>query len=297
MHKTISVFLFIFLFLPVLVLSQTIVGRSTLYTQSIEVGVYWDEACTNLVETIDWWVLEPGGFTDVVVYVRNEGSEAVTVYLETDNWNPTEAETFLHLTWDYNEQPLDLYEVVQVTLTLSVDSDIHDIYDFSFDVIIGASGTTSTTIESPDCNLDGTKLDGVCYEECGASINCSGVGPSEANTCCFSCYYVDIKADGIVDIYDAILVAIHFGSAEVDDPETPGEDETVNWDEIADIKADGVVDIYDAILIGMGFGTVCEEEEIVEPLGFISNPIFVIIIVLVILISILGVLKLFAKKI
>jgi hypothetical protein len=54
----------------------------------------------------------------------------------------------------------------------------------------------------------------------------------------------DINDDGIVDIYDAILLAVAFGSE-------PSAD---NWNPNADINGDEIVDIYDAIILAIHFG-------------------------------------------
>jgi hypothetical protein len=54
----------------------------------------------------------------------------------------------------------------------------------------------------------------------------------------------DINADGVVDIYDAILMARSFNSA-YGDP---------NWNPSADLNHDGIVDIYDAIILAANFG-------------------------------------------
>jgi hypothetical protein len=54
----------------------------------------------------------------------------------------------------------------------------------------------------------------------------------------------DINGDGVVNIYDAILLASAFGS-------TPRDS---NWNPNADLNNDGVVDIYDVILFSAHFG-------------------------------------------
>jgi PKD repeat protein len=56
--------------------------------------------------------------------------------------------------------------------------------------------------------------------------------------------YGDVNEDGIVDIYDAILLALAFGS-------TPGEPA---WNWRCDFNGDLIVDIYDAIKLGVNFG-------------------------------------------
>jgi parallel beta-helix repeat protein len=54
----------------------------------------------------------------------------------------------------------------------------------------------------------------------------------------------DINDDGIVDIYDAILLGICFNSTP-DDPD---------WNPNADFNGDGLIDIYDAIMLATNFG-------------------------------------------
>ena len=54
----------------------------------------------------------------------------------------------------------------------------------------------------------------------------------------------DINGDGVVDIYDAIILANSFNSK----PGSP------NWNANADINSDGSVDIYDAIILASHFG-------------------------------------------
>jgi hypothetical protein len=66
----------------------------------------------------------------------------------------------------------------------------------------------------------------------------------------FSEFYVsrlvlagDLNGDGIVDIYDAIILGNAYNS-------TPGRP---TWNSNADINGDGIVDIYDAILLANNF--------------------------------------------
>ena len=54
----------------------------------------------------------------------------------------------------------------------------------------------------------------------------------------------DINGDGIVDIYDLILVASAYGS-------TPADP---NWNPDSDINGDFAVDIYDLILVAAQYG-------------------------------------------
>jgi hypothetical protein len=55
----------------------------------------------------------------------------------------------------------------------------------------------------------------------------------------------DINGDGTVDIYDALLLSVAFGSS-------TGQ---ANYNPAADLNNDGVVDIYDAIILAEQFGS------------------------------------------
>lgn len=57
-----------------------------------------------------------------------------------ENWNPPSASTHMSLTWDYGGQVIDVGEVVEVTLSLSVFDTIERIASFSFDIIVIGSG-------------------------------------------------------------------------------------------------------------------------------------------------------------
>ena len=108
--------------------------------KGIGVGVYADSTCTQRVSTVDWGLLEGGTTSNVTVYVRNEGNAPVTISLQTTNWNPSNANEYITLTWDYGGQQIGVNGVVPVILSLSVASNVQGIPTFSFTVIIAATG-------------------------------------------------------------------------------------------------------------------------------------------------------------
>ena len=75
-----------------------------------------------------------------------------------------------------------------------------------------------------------------------------GETETEDNTFTDGVVYVgipgDINGDGIVDIYDALLLAGAYGA-------TSGQP---NWNPNIDINGDGIVDIYDAIILAGNYG-------------------------------------------
>ena len=118
----------------------TLLGQVTLpnlgTVKAMGVGVYWDSGCSNTVTSVNWGTVAPGSTNDVTVYVKNEGNAAETLSSTAENWNPSTASTYMSLTWDYAGQVIDVGEVVQVTLSLSVSEAIEGITSFSFDIVI-----------------------------------------------------------------------------------------------------------------------------------------------------------------
>jgi hypothetical protein len=54
----------------------------------------------------------------------------------------------------------------------------------------------------------------------------------------------DLNTDGVVDIFDAVTVALAFGA-------TPSD---LNWNPEADITGDDLVDIFDLVVVALHFG-------------------------------------------
>jgi hypothetical protein len=122
------------------VVSSNTIIQSSGAVKAIGVSVYWDAACTDEVTAIGWSTLEAGSSENKAVYIKNTGNAAATLFLDTDNWNPSAASQYITLDWDYAGQSVDSDVVVEVVLTLTVSQDISGITDFSFDIIIAASG-------------------------------------------------------------------------------------------------------------------------------------------------------------
>ena len=108
--------------------------------KGIGVGIYWDSACTNQTSSINWGVLDPSSNKTVNVYVRNEGNVAATLSKTTQNWNPSNASSYMSLTWNYANQTLSVNQALQLSLTLVVSSSVTGIDNFSFDITIIATG-------------------------------------------------------------------------------------------------------------------------------------------------------------
>lgn len=108
--------------------------------KGVGVGIYWDNACTNTVSSINWGVLDPGSNKNVTVYIRNEGNAPATLSETTQSWSPSTASSYLALNWNYAGQTMSVNQVLQVKLTLTVSPTISAIAGFSFDITITAMG-------------------------------------------------------------------------------------------------------------------------------------------------------------
>ncbi len=112
-------------------------SRGTIKT--VGVGVYEDSGCSSAVSFVDWGTVDPGSLKNVTMYLMNEGNVAVTLFMYADKWYPSDVSNYMTLSWDYDGQPVDPQEVVEITLTLSTSPVIEGITDFSFDIFIGVN--------------------------------------------------------------------------------------------------------------------------------------------------------------
>ncbi len=128
----------LFLVMQVFPAGQTTLALSSTGSIHTTEGLraYSNLECTSPQTSIEWGELEKGGSTTVTIYVKNVGDSPQTLSLVTSDWTPTSAAEYLTLTWNYNNQPLNPNGVVQITLTLSVDSDSQGITDFGVNLLI-----------------------------------------------------------------------------------------------------------------------------------------------------------------
>jgi hypothetical protein len=106
--------------------------------KAVDLGLYWDNACTNATDGVNWGSFSPGASSSVTLYVRNQGDSTVKLNLTTRNWNPANAYELITLTWNREGQELKPQMVTVATLSLSVSPNINGITNFSFDTIVTA---------------------------------------------------------------------------------------------------------------------------------------------------------------
>ncbi len=121
--------------------SQTFSSTGAIQIQTTAgIGIYCDSQCNTQLTSVTWGTLQPGESQSATCYIKNEGNTPVTLSLHASNWSPTSASNYLAFSWNYNNQPINPDQVVQVTLTLSVASHIAGITTFGFDITIVGSG-------------------------------------------------------------------------------------------------------------------------------------------------------------
>ena len=114
--------------------SQTVQSGGTV--NSVNVGVYSDSGCTQNCTTLDWGAITPGNSVTRTVYVKNTGTLPLTLSMTTGNWVPSNANTYLTLTWNQGGVVLAAGNSVTAILTLTASSSAGNLTSFSFNIII-----------------------------------------------------------------------------------------------------------------------------------------------------------------
>jgi len=102
----------------------------------VGVGVYWDNNCTDSVDEIDWGTIKPGSTVNVTVFVKNEGSQAISLNITAENWSPIETTSYMAFSSNYMGQTINLRENLPITLSLTTAPNIEEITNFSFNISV-----------------------------------------------------------------------------------------------------------------------------------------------------------------
>jgi hypothetical protein len=105
----------------------------------IEIDVYSNSACTQVISNVVWGDIEIGNSVSQTIYVKNSGDDGVILSLSTENWSPVDGTSYLQLSWDYDGNTISSGEVKGIILTLSVASSVSGFDTFSFDIVITGS--------------------------------------------------------------------------------------------------------------------------------------------------------------
>lgn len=174
-------------------LRGTVLNVSAVETQQ-DIGVYWDQKCTQIVTSISWGTLTPGQTKTVTFYVRNEGNSTIRLVLSTANYNPSSASNYISLNTSANNSKADVNQTIKVTPTLNISSKTKGITGFSFDLAINGE-----TLIPGDLNFDGRIDigDAILFAQTyGTTYNDPRY---DANA--------DFNKDGSIDLFDAMILS------------------------------------------------------------------------------------------
>jgi hypothetical protein len=114
--------------------SQSLQSSGTV--TAVNVGVYSDSGCTQNCTSINWGSIAPGNSTTRTIYVKNTGTIPMTLSMTTGSWVPSNANTYISLSWNREGTVLTANQSISATLTLSASSSAGNITSFSFNIII-----------------------------------------------------------------------------------------------------------------------------------------------------------------
>jgi hypothetical protein len=114
--------------------SQTLQSSGTV--TAVNVGVYSDSGCTQNCTSIDWGTIAPGNSSSRTIYIKNIGTIPLTLSMTTASWVPSNANTYISLSWNRGGTVLNAGQSTSATLTLSATSNAGNITSFSFNTII-----------------------------------------------------------------------------------------------------------------------------------------------------------------
>jgi hypothetical protein len=170
-------------------------------TASPSLGAYWDQACTKRVSTISWGNVSAGWGSekDVVVFVKNLGSNATVLSMNMSALSPSSAYLKIYLCWNYDGLQVGSGSVVEVTLRLFVTPQVSGVSSFSFNINIAAG---LGLYKSPDINRDGivNMLDATIL----ARSWMARAGEPNYD------YRCDFNNDGIVNLEDVMILLAHW---------------------------------------------------------------------------------------
>lgn len=161
-------------------------------------GIYWNSNCTTKVTSIDWGNMTLGQEKTTTFYIRNEASSPMFLAGIDKNWNPTTAQSYIHFTFDSDDQKIQAGETKEVACTLTVSIEITNISNYSFDMLL-----LGTDYLLADVNKDGS----VNMRDINYMIRLFNTNPSSPNWN----PNADLNKDLIVGMRDISIALQDFG--------------------------------------------------------------------------------------
>jgi len=84
---------------------------------AVNLGVYSDSSCTQPLTTIAFGMVTPGTQVTQTLYIKNTGNIAENLTMAVNNWSPSNANTYLTITWSPTSSTLAAGASTSATLT------------------------------------------------------------------------------------------------------------------------------------------------------------------------------------
>jgi hypothetical protein len=114
--------------------STTVPFSGTISTINVE--AYTDSACTVPCTSLSVGTVAPGSTVTQTIYIKNAGTLAMNLTMAVSNWSPTNANSYLTLTWNRQNTVLAAGQSTPATLTLVAASNTGSLTTFSCSVTI-----------------------------------------------------------------------------------------------------------------------------------------------------------------
>jgi hypothetical protein len=103
---------------------------------TVNVDAYTDSACTIPCTALNVGTLSPGGTTTQTIYIKNSGTIPVTLTMATGTWSPSNAGSYVTVSWNRANYVLAAGSSVSAVLTVTVASSVGSLTTFSCTVTI-----------------------------------------------------------------------------------------------------------------------------------------------------------------
>jgi hypothetical protein len=118
--------------------SQEVPFEGTINT--LNVGVFLDESCTQNCTSMSWGGVFAGDVETKKIYVKNTGNTDLELSMTVTDWEPDNADGPVSMTWNKENYVLNPNEVIEATLTLTISEDAVGISNFGYKMLIIGTG-------------------------------------------------------------------------------------------------------------------------------------------------------------
>jgi hypothetical protein len=108
--------------------------------RSVGCQIYGNPEQTAVISAIDWGSISPGDFSNVTIWVKNNGTAPINLALAASNYSPAAAQQYLNLSWNYANQTIAPGAALPIELKLAASAQTKGFTEFSLDITITASG-------------------------------------------------------------------------------------------------------------------------------------------------------------